>query len=316
MASITQFEYLLAVDQFRHFKKAADSCHVSQPTLSAQLQKLEEELGLIIFDRSKKPIIPTDRGILVINQARAVIRQYQKLIEIAGNKKGEIAGKFHLGVIPTLAPYLIPLFLESFSKRYPQVELIIEEYKTEDLIELLSLDRIDGALAVTPLGESQLIEKTLFYEPFSVYVSENDPLNQKRNITENDLMPENLWLLSEGHCMRNQTLKICNHPHITSHPLPNISFTSGNLETLKKMVQKQGGYTLLPQLATHDLSSSEKKQYLREFSGQTPTREVSLIYSRSFLKENIINALEAIIIESLPDSVRSLKKQKIQIIPI
>lgn len=315
MASITQFEYLLAVDRFRHFKKAADSCHVSQPTLSAQLQKLEEELDLILFDRSKKPIVPTDQGKLVIEQARAVIRQYQKLLEIAQNKKNQVSGSFHLGVIPTLAPYLIPLFLENFSKSFPEVSLTIEEYKTEDIIQLLHQDRLDGALLVTPLKEPQLIEKSLFFEPFTAFVSEQSALNAHEFVNETELTQENVWLLSEGHCLRDQTLKVCHANTPRQHPLPNVQFTSGNLETLKKLVKKQGGYTLLPYLATLDLSSEDLK-LLRNFSEPIPTREVSLVYSRTFLKENIINALEEVILQSLPQGVNSYKNQKIEVVPV
>lgn len=316
MASITQFEYVIAVDRFRHFKKAAAFCHVSQPTLSAQLQKLEEELELVIFDRSKKPILPTEQGKLIINQAKSVIREYQKLIDISQTKKGQLTGTFYLGVIPTLAPYLIPLFLKDFSQNFPQVELVIEEYKTQDIIQLLAQDRLDGAILVTPLKEDQLIEKTLFYEPFSLYISPDHPLNQQKRITETELNNVDMWLLEDGHCFKNQTLKICHTEALSNHPLPNIKFSSGNLETLKKLVRDQGGYTLLPYLATIDLEAKNQSQYLRQFQSPYPSREVSLVYSRSFLKEDIINALETCILKNIPQKLISYKKQSLQVIPI
>jgi LysR family hydrogen peroxide-inducible transcriptional activator len=312
--TITQLEYVLAVDKFRHFGKAAKACSVTQPTLSMQLQKAEEEIGIIIFDRSKNPILPTDEGEQIIKQARVVLREYKKIFAIIDAGKDEVRGDFRLGVIPTLSPYVIPLFAGAFVKKYPHVNLTIEEFKTEDIIELLSRDEIDAGLLVTPLQGESFIERTLFLEPFSVFASANHPLLKKSKIKDKDLDTSDVWLLNEGHCFRQQVLNLCKiSKDIGQHD--NLKFESGNLETLKNMVINNSGYTLLPHLAVLNLSE-EELEHVRDFQTPVPTREVSLVHNRIFLKEKIISALEASIIENLPDSLASLKKKNLEIISI
>lgn len=312
--TITQLEYVLAVDKFRHFGKAAKACSVTQPTLSMQLQKAEDEIGIIIFDRSKNPILPTDEGEQIIKQARVVLREYKKIFAIIDAGKDEVRGDFRLGVIPTLSPYVIPLFAGAFVKKYPHVNLTIEEFKTEDIIELLSRDEIDAGLLVTPLQGESFIERTLFLEPFSVFASANHPLLKKSKIKDKDLDTRDVWLLNEGHCFRQQVLNLCKiSKDIGQHD--NLKFESGNLETLKNMVINNSGYTLLPHLAVLNLSE-EELEHVRDFQTPVPTREVSLVHNRIFLKEKIISALEASIIENLPDSLASLKKKNLEIISI
>lgn len=311
---MTQFEYIIAVDEHKNFSRAAKDCHVSQPSLSAQVQKLEEELGLIIFDRSKKPIITTAQGEEVVRRARSVLLETRKLIDI-GNESCEPTGDFHLGVIPSLAPYLIPLFVEDFSKTYPKVELKINELKTEDILKSLYDDKIDAGLLVTPLYDDKIIEKVLFYEKFYVYTSDQHELFEKKIISDTDLDANSVWLLEEGHCLRDQIIRICSMDRRTN-VLSNVNFASGSMETLINLVRKGSGFTLLPELATTHLSKKEKNHNLKEFKKPIPTREVSLAYSRSFLKQGIIEALEEKIIANLPDTVSSLKKQHIEIIDI
>ena len=312
--TITQLEYILAVEKFRHFGKAAKACSITQPTLSMQLQKVEEELGVVLFDRSKNPIITTSDGLRIINQARLVIREYKKIYSIIDASKDEVRGDFRLGVIPTLAPYLIPLFAGAFVKKYPLVNLIIEEFKTEEIIELLNIDELDSGLLTTPLVGENLIERVLFHEPFSVFASENHGLLKKSKIKDKDLDSTDVWLLNEGHCFRQQVLNLCKiSKNIGQHD--NLRFESGNLETLKNMVLNSQGYTLLPKLAVLNLSS-EDKLHVREFQNPIPTREISLVHNRIFLKEKIITALEESIIENLPSSLISLKKKNIEIVSI
>ncbi len=315
MPTITQLEYVLAVDKEKHFARAADRCHVSQPSLSAQIQKLEDELGVVIFDRSKKPIIATEIGKEIIIQAKLILKEHKKLSDLVTSIGTEPRGDFHLAVIPTLAPYLIPLFVGEFSKLFPKVNLKINEYKTNEIVDLLIKDEIDAGLLVTPLGNDQLIERHLFFEPFYAYVSENHPLSQRKIITEFDLDKKDLWLLEEGHCFREQMLKVCSLDKKGS-VLKNVEFASGNLETLKNLVKKSSGYTLLPDLAAAELSREEFDRHIRKFKKPVPTREVSLIYSRSFLKETIITALENVILSQLPSRIRSLKRQQVEVIDI
>ncbi len=315
MPTITQLEYLIAVDKEKHFRRAAMECHISQPSLSNQIQKLEDELGVIIFDRSKKPIMATEVGLAVIAQAQITLNEHRKIIAIATEGGKEPRGIFNLAVIPTLAPYVIPLFVGEFSRKYPKVKLKIYEHKTEDIIKLLVNDEVDAGLLVTPLDDERIIERHLFYEPFYVYVSQDHALSKKKNISEEQLDISGLWILEEGHCFRNQVLKVCSLDKSTS-VLPNVEFTSGNLETLKNLVKKNSGFTLLPELAALDLSNDENRKYLRKFKKPSPTREVSLVHSRSFLKENIIQALEDEVLKNLPRKIKSLKRQDIEIIDI
>ncbi|PIE89217.1 MAG: DNA-binding transcriptional regulator OxyR [Acidobacteria bacterium] len=315
MPTVTQLEYLLAVDKERHFSKAAESCCVSQPSLSVQIRNLEDELGVVIFDRSKKPIMTTAIGLDVIEQARKVLKEFKRLQDIADLGSTEVKGEFHLAIIPTLAPYLLPLFIGAFSSAYPRVKLKINEHKTDDIIRLLIDDEIDAGLLVTPLNDDRLIERHLFYEPFHAYASEGHPLLAQAILKENDLDTESLWILEEGHCFREQVLKICSFDK-SSTVLPNVEFASGNLETLKTLVKKSRGYTLLPDLAVRDLGEGETEAHVRKFAKPGPTREVSLVHSRDFLKENVIAALEKTIIEKLPPDIKSLKRADIEIIDI
>ncbi len=315
MATITQLEYVLAVAKAKHFGKAAEECHVAQPSLSNQIQKFEDEIGVVIFDRSKKPILITDMGLEIIEQAQIVIQEFKRLQVIADNGKSYPRGDFNLAVIPTLAPYVIPYFIGEFSKKYPDVNLKINEYKTEDIVKKLINDEIDGALLVTPLNDDRLIERHLFYEPFYAYVSENLPLAKKKVLKESDLDVNNLWLLEEGHCFRSQVLKVCSL-NKKSSALSNVEFASGNLETLKNLVKKNSGYTLLPELAIMDLSKEDRKKYIHKINDPIPTREVSLVHGRVFYKENIMNALEDCIVKGIPKNIRSLKKDSYSVIDI
>ncbi len=314
--TITQLEYILAVDKHRHFGHAAKACNVTQPTLSMQLQKAEEEFDVIIFDRSKNPILPTPEGQKLIEQSRVVLKEYKRLFSILDESKNEVRGDFRLGVIPTLAPYLIPLFVGAFSDAYPDVDLQIEEFKTEEIVDLLRKDELDAGILVTPLDGENFVERVLFQESFHVFADKSHPALKKAKVTDKDLDLNDVWLLNEGHCLRNQVLNICSiSKKKANSKKSNLHFESGNLETLKNMVVNYHGFTLLPYLAVENLSK-ELKEQVRDFSGPTPTREVSLVHNRLFLKEKIINALEEKIIDSIPEALQSLKRKKINVISI
>lgn len=314
MPTLTQLQYLIALGKTQHFGRAATECHVSQPSLSAQIQKAEDELGIVIFDRSKQPILVTDQGKLVLEQAKVILKEYEKLLDLQKDTN-LVAGEFRLGIIPSLAPYLLPLFLENFSKKYPAVSLTISEHKTEELTLALENDSLDAGIIVTPLNDDRLIERPLFYEPFYLFASNNHPLNQKKLIQESDLDPESVWLLDEGHCFRDQVLRICLSKK-RSAMNSNIHFSSGNLETLINLIRRGRGYTLLPYLATTGLKESEKKKNLKAFHKPIPTREVSLVTRRSVHKKQIVDALFQQVIESLPLELKGLKKTQIEVIDI
>ena len=311
MVTITQLEYILAVDTYRHFGKAADACHVSQPTLSMQIQKVEEEFGFPLFDRQKKPILPTDKGRVFIEQAKALLREHKKLVTIGNSNSGDLTGTFRLGIIPTLAPYLLPLFIDRFSKKYPKVDLTIDELKTDSIAQQLKEDQLDGGILATPLEIKGLTETPLFYEPFQLYLSKNHPLLKKNQIKQDDLDGSEMWLLKDGHCFRNQVVQFCS---LRSEPqiYKNIHFEGGTLETLKLLVKKGTGYTLVPYLFSASLDEKERKDVIREFTSPIPTREVSLVVRRDQWKTEILKAIEATILESIPQNL--IKKDKKQLL--
>lgn len=312
--TLTQLEYVLAVNKFKHFGKAAESCFVTQPTLSMQIQKLEEELQVTIFDRSKSPIQATDEGMDIIEQARVIIQEEKRLFSIIEENKGEVSGDFKLSVIPTLSPFIIPLFVHDFIKNYPKVNLQIKENKTEEIIELLKNDEIDAGILVTPLNEKKIEERSLYYEPFYLFTSNAHPLSKKKKVREEDLNIEEIWMLNKGNCFRDQVLNICQNRKKLNISNP-INFESGNFETLKNMVLQGNGYTLLPQMAVDQLSPAHKK-LTRPFYKPIPTREVSLVYSKNIVKEKILNALEEEILASVPEELRQFRKRDQQIIEI
>ncbi len=314
MPTLTQLEYIIAVDEHKNFSRAAKNCHVSQPSLSSQIQKTEDLLGIIIFDRSKKPVITTSKGLEVIKQAKKILKEHKKLKSIS-NDRGVLTGDFKLGVIPSLSSYVLPLFIESFSKKYPEVKIHIDEIKTEKIILDLYDDKLDGALLVTPLYDDKIIERTLFFENFHVFCSSTHSLFNKKQVNESDLDTDSVWLLEEGHCFREQVMKVCSL-NKKNQVLQNINFESGSLETLINLIRKGKGYTLLPELATNNLTDVEKKNNLKPFSKPAPTREVSLVHSRNYIKQGIIDALEKEIILSLPSKIKSLKRKNIKIVDI
>lgn len=302
--TLTQLSYIVAVSQTRNFGLAAKACFISQPTLSMQIQKLEEELEATLFDRSKKPVELTTIGKQIIEQAQIVLQEAFRIEEIIKAEKGEISGVFVLGIIPTLAPYLLPLFLEKFTAKYPEVKLVVEELQTRQIIQKLKKDEIDAGLLVTPLNIKGIVERPIFNEPFMVYLAPNHPLLSLNKISDKDLDLDDIWLLNEGHCFRDQAIAICKKARGKGIKHKNLIFESGNLETLKRLVDQRFGYTLVPSLAVLGMPASEQKKKLRYFRSPVPTREVSLVYSRAFLKKSIIEALYKEIGSSLPTELK------------
>ncbi|MFQ5717072.1 MAG: LysR substrate-binding domain-containing protein, partial [Nitrospinales bacterium] len=241
--TLTQLSYIAAVAQTRNFGLAAKACFVSQPTLSMQIHKLEEELGAILFDRSKRPVEPTAIGRRVVCQARLALQEVLRIEEMIKEERGEVSGEFRLGIIPTLAPYLLPLFLESFTQTYPKVNLIVEELQTRQIIERLGDDAINAGILATPLNCRGIIERPLFYEPFVVYLAPGHPYRSLAKVSENDLSLNDVWLLNEGHCFRDQAIKLCKRARDKGGEKKNLTFESGNLETLRRLVDKKFGYT-------------------------------------------------------------------------
>lgn len=315
MPSLTQLEYIVAVDEYRHFGRAAEACHVSQPTLSMQIQKVEEEFKTTIFDRQKKPILPTERGTRLIAQARVTLREHRKLLDLGREGQDTLRGDFRLGVIPTLAPYLLPRFLSNFAKAFPQVNLHIDEAKTETLCREIQEDRMDAALLATPLQIMGLHEEILFYEPLSLYLSAGHPLLKKSRIEADDLDGRELWLLQDGHCFRDQVVSFCSLRG-DEGMLKNVRFEAGNLETLRAIVRKSYGYTFVPQMLVETLSAAERRDHHREFRGRVPTREISLVYRRNTWKSAVMKALVQTILKTTPGAQREVNRKTHRVLEV
>jgi len=307
--TLVQLEYIVAVDTYRNFVVAAEKCFVTQPTLSMQIQKLEDTLGVILFDRSKQPVVPTEIGIPVIDQARVILAEADNLNEIINSYKKELSGVIKVGVIPTVAPYLLPKIITRFTEKYPKVQLLIWEYTTEQIVQKLKVGLLDCGILSTPLDDKTLNELPLFYEAFAIYASKGNAVLNKRSITAEDIDINDLWLLNEGHCMRNQVLNLCSKKAELNKLKP-FEYNTGSVETLKRMVDINTGITVLPELSIMDLNKEEAKR-VRRFKDPVPAREISIVTHRNFLKRGIISALEKEIVDSLPEEMISNSKKEI-----
>ena len=287
--TITQLHYVLAVAEHQNFTKAAQKVFVTQPTLSMQIQKLEEELDVLIFDRSKKPIELTETGRKIVMQARNIVNESDRIKDIVDQQKGFVGGLFRLGVIPTIMPTLLPMFLNNFIKKYPKVKLKIEELHTEAIVEKLQDGHLDAAIAATPLEIQGIKEQPLYYEPFVAYVPEGHRLYSKDKIEVDDLDLNDILLLEDGHCFKDGILNLCKATREAGED--HFQLESGSFETMIKLANENLGMTLLPYLHTLDLKENEKKN-IRMFVDPNPAREVSLIYNKSELKMQIIEALQ------------------------
>ena len=287
--TLTQLYYMSAVAEYGNFTVAADKCFVTQPTLSMQVQKLEVELGVKIFNRATKPIVLTDIGKKILIQAKRITEEATRMQDIVSTEKGFIGGEFKLGIIPTVMPTLLPMFLKTFVKKYPKVDLKIEELTTQNITKMLEKGHLDAGIAATPLGLDSILELPLYHEPFVGYIPEGNPLHAVEQIEIEDLNLTDLLVLEDGHCFRNHVLNLCQMNRIESNP---FDLKSGSFETLINLADEGLGMTLLPFLHGNSLTDNKKKN-LRFFPEPAPAREVSLIHSKSQLKLPIINALRS-----------------------
>lgn len=290
--TITQLKYVLSVAEYQNFTIAAENSFVTQPTLSMQIQKLEDELEVQIFNRSKKPIELTEIGKKIVEQAKVVVDESNRISDIVHQQKGFVGGEFKIGIIPTIMPTLLPMFLNNFTNKYPKVKLIIEELTTEEIVRKLSDGHIDAAIAATPLENEAIKEKPLYYEPFVGLIPRNHRLFNQKTITPDELEMEDILLLEDGHCFKYSIINLCRN-----HKLDNkkkFQLESGSFDTLIKLSKEGLGMTLLPYLHTLDLTETDK-EHLRDFEAPSPAREVSLIYHKSQLKMQLVEALKTTI---------------------
>ena len=313
MPSKAQLEYLIAVATHKNFGRAAKACHVTQPTLSAGLAKLEEELGVLLFDRAVQPVIATDAGLKVIEQARVVLSELEKLHVVAAGTQKELTGKLIIGLIPTVSAYLLPIFLEDMAKSYPKLTLEIREMTTGEIVDALNQEGIDVGILALPIEGPALQSVTLFMEPFYLFVHTEHPLSKRKIVHPEDIDGKELWLLEEGHCFREQVLRACKLRG-RRPALANVTFESGSLETLKRLVVQGLGYTLIPHLALDSIESYEQDAAVVRFTKPTPAREVGLLFRRSQLKRGAIQALGDSIKKNLPRSLLQAGKD-IELVP-
>ena len=307
--NLQQLEYIVAVDKYRHFLKASEACFVTQATLSAMIKKLEEELNIIIFDRSKFPVQATVVGASIIEQAKMVLSEKQKIIDIVHDNTNNISGEIKMGIIPTLAPYLLPLFLSKVVKKYPEIKLTISELTTEEIKKQLKHNDLDVGILATPLADDDLKETILFYESFLFYSNAGNKLLKNKLIAAADIDPADILLMNEGHCLRTQVLNICDMKKSISGNVK-VNYQSGSVETLKQMVKINLGSTILPELATANMSKSEQLN-LRRFKSPEPVREVSLVTYKLMRKHKLMEVLKDIIRSCIPDSINHSKNKEV-----
>lgn len=298
--NLQQLEYIVALDIHRNHVKAAEHCHVTQPTLSMMVKKLEDELGVKIFDKSQ-PLKPTPSGEIIVSRARQILQEIKNLKEFIRNEKDSIEGEFRLGVIPTLAPYLLPRFLNEFLEKHPGTSFTVLELQTEEIVKQLKTNRLDVGILVTPLDDKEIREIPVFYEPILLYTSESQKYFQEDKVNLKSLTTDNLLLLEEGHCFRGQVMNLCTAKGKKTHH--QLNYQSGSFETLKAMVDNNYGYTLIPELAVN-----VKSKHVKHFMPPEPVREISLAVHHGFVKEMLLAKLRDAILQAIPPHFKKNEK--------
>lgn len=304
--TLQQLEYIVALDKTRHFVRAAEMCGVTQPTLSAMIQKLEDELDCRIFDRSSHPIVPTEIGVAVIQQAQVVLFNVNQLKENVLVQRGTVAGNLSLAIIPTVAPYLLPGIISLFRSDYPEISLKVSEMRTETIIEKLHTAEIDMAILSTPLEDPKILEVPLYYEKFIAYIAPEEPMYAQEEVSTNEMPLDHLWVLEEGHCLRNQVFNFCENKTHTS------TYEAGSIDTLVKIVDRNGGYTVIPELHV-DLLSETQRQNLRKIVRPEATREIALVIRHDYVREGMMNAVANTVKKIIPQHMLDARLKKFAI---
>lgn len=300
--TLQQLEYIVAVYRTRHFVKAAEACGVTQPTLSAMIQKLEAELDVKLFERSSQQVMPTAIGKVVVEQAWKVLNRARKLKDIVAEEKKSLTGTFRLGILPTIAPYLLPRFFPRLMRENSSLEIRVVEMKTADIRRAIDRGEIDAAVMVDTGDLDDYALTTLFYEQFLAYVSPSDQLSAKKSIKTSDLSNELLWLLDEGHCFRDQLVKYC---QLKAAKTSQSAYSLGSIETFMRIVENGQGMTFIPELATMQLTPTQK-ELVRPFAIPIPTREVVMATSKAFVRQSLLDMIVGQIRKSVPEKMLKL----------
>ncbi len=307
--NLQQFEYIVAAERLGGFTKAAEYCLVTQPTLSAMIQKLEDELGVLIFDRAKQPVSPTPIGALIIKQAKEVLVRVGNMKNLVAEEKQSFSGVFRLGILPTIAPYLLPRFIPQFTARFPELDLRIVDMKTAEIKRALHVGEVDAGILAELPGFDGYSVSSLFYEQFYAYVSPESVLSKNVTIKTSDLVNEKLWLLDEGHCFRSQMTKFC---QIKSAQRSQLAYSLGSLDTFMRMVESGKGVTFIPELAVMQLSDCQR-QLAHEFAIPRPARHIVLLTNKNYIRQKLIGELVSQIRLSVPDEMHSLRAAQVQV---
>lgn len=305
--TLQQLEYIVALDKHRHFVKAAESCHVTQSTLSMMIQKLEQELEINIFDRKMQPIAPTEIGRSLIDQAKVILYNAKQFKELALSEKQQESGKVTLGIIPTVAPYILPKLFNILQERNPNIQLHVKEITTAEIIKQLDKTEIDMALLATPLDNPNILEIPVYYERFFAYISPTEDLYQMKELEMNHIPMDHLWVLKEGHCLRNQVIRLCEFDSGFSS-----IYEAGSIDTLIKIVDTNGGYTIIPELHI-DLLSEQQKLNVRPIVNPEPNREISLVVRNDYVKERLLNVIAKNISDVIPENMLNERLKKFSI---
>lgn len=307
--TIAQLKYALSLEKTGSLTRAAEACFITQPAMSMQLKKLEDELGIQLFDRNKQPIKATPAGEEVLNYARQIIGSLTQLEDSLLHYKDNIEGRLRIGIIPTLAPYLLPYFIGSFTKKYSKLQVSIVELKTQQIIDQLQSNDLDVGILVTPIKEPYIKAMPLFYETFLAYLNiDNKTLLNKKYIEADNLLDYKIWLLEEGNCFRTQTINLCGLAQ-TNHRTGKFEYESGNIETLIQLVEKEGGVTLIPQLRSLQFNAKQQKNCKPIGKENTFVREVSIVYHLQFYKKTLTKKLFDEITHQLPDEIKQQKEK-------
>lgn len=305
--TLQQLEYIVALDKHRHFVKAAESCHVTQSTLSMMIQKLEQELEINIFDRKSQPIAPTEIGVRLIEQAKVILYNSKQFKELALTEKQQESGKVTFGIIPTVAPYILPKLFNILQERNPNIKLHVKEITTAEIINQLEKAEIDMALLATPLNNPNFLEIPIYYERFFGYVAPAESIFVNNVLEMHHIPTEHLWILKEGHCLRNQVIKICDFESGFSS-----IYEAGSIDTLVKIVDTNGGYTIIPELHLEFLSEKQKAN-VRPIVNPEPNREISLVVRNDYVKERLLNVIAQNISDVIPENMLDERLKKFSI---
>lgn len=306
--TLTQIEYIAAVERYGSFVIAAEKCFVTQPTLSMQIQKLEEELGVKIFERNHHPILATEMGKKILEQAKKVLFERDKIEELLLMQKTELMGSLNVGIIPTVAPSILPATLKSLVKKYPKLDITVTEMNTQQIIHSLKDGDLDFGVLSTPLYEKSLKENILYYEPYVLYLSKNHKLLSKKEIAPEDLDVNQIWSLGDEHCMRFQVINLCGKQKFVNSNNP-FTYNSGSLMSLIHMVDTNGGYTILPALALNIFPDTINER-IRPFKKPVPVREVSLVTNKYFTKNKLSIAFTDSLMSNIPEDMKAKNKNK------